>query len=80
MPVGYRDIFIGGGGQRGHCPPPPLRSNFDNPKRSEIWYVTRGAISPRVAAAVICESAACNGFLDIFKPFLCFVIGLYLDL
>ena len=28
-----RDIFIGGGGRGGHCPP----LNFDNPKRSRIW-------------------------------------------
>ena len=55
-------IFLSGGGQRGH-PPPAL--NFDNPKRSKIWYIAGGAISRRVTAADKCESAA----IDFWKFF-----------
>ena len=56
-----RDIFIGGEGAL-----PPL--NFDNPKRSQIWYVALGVISRRVAPGAKCESMAIN-FWIFFKPF-----------
>ena len=48
-----RDIFIGGGGAGGHCPP----LNFDKPKRSKIVYVTCGTIIRRVVAAARCKSS-----------------------
>ena len=40
------------GGGRGHCP----RLNFDNPKRSKVWYVVRSAISCCIVVATKCES------------------------
>ena len=54
-PYGPWDIVIGGGAEGALSP-----LNFDNPKRSKIWYVARGAISRRVyiAATAKCESAA----------------------
>ena len=58
-------IFLSGS-QRGHCPPP---LNFDNPKRSKIWYVVRGVISHRLAVAAKCKSAAID-FWIFLKPFL----------
>ena len=70
IPQGY---FYPGGGAEGALPP----LHFDNPKRSKIWYVARGAISRRVAAAK-CKSAAID-FWIFFKTFFgCFVR--YLDL
>ena len=50
-----RDIFIRGA--RGALPP----LNFDNPKRSKIWYVACGTIILNAK----CESSAID-FLDIF--------------
>ena len=52
--------------------------NFDNPKRSKIWYVARGAISCRVAAAAKCESAAIDFWIFFLTFFGCCVR--YLDL
>ena len=49
-------IFLSGG-PGGHCPP----LNFDNPKRSKIWYVVCGTIILNAK----CESSAID-FLDIF--------------
>ena len=58
-----RNIYIRGA--RGVLPP----LNFDNPKRSKIWYVACGTIIRRVAEAAKCESSAID-FCYIFKPFL----------
>ena len=62
--VSYSGIFLSGG-TGGHCP----LLNFDNPKRSKIWYVVCGTIIRRVAAAAKCESSAID-FWIFFKPFL----------
>ena len=47
---------------------PPL--NFDNPKRSKIWYVVHGAINHCLAAAK-CESTVIDFgyFLNLFWMF-----------
>ena len=41
-------IFLSGG----HCP----HLNFDNPKRSKMWYVACGKIIRRVVAAAYAKS------------------------
>ena len=51
-------------GARGTMPP----LDFDNPKRSKIWYVACGTIIRRVAAAAKCESLAIDIWI-FFKPF-----------
>ena len=57
-------IFLSGG-PGGHCPP----LNFDNPKRSNILYVTCGTIIRRVVAAARCKSSVID-FWIFFKYFL----------
>ena len=55
---------LSGGGGRGAAPP----FEFDKPKRSQIWYVARGAT---VAGVAKCESAAID-FWIFFKSFFMF--------
>ena len=49
-------MFIKGGGGGGQGALSLL--NFDNPKRSKIWYVMCGMIIRRVVAAAKCESSS----------------------
>ena len=61
-------IFLsGGGGGRGALPP----LNFNNPKRSKIWYVACGTIIRRVVAAAKCKSSVIDLliFLNVFWMF-----------
>ena len=57
-------IFLSGG-PGGHCPP----LNFDNPKRSNILYVTCGTIIRRIVAAARCKSSVID-FWIFLKYFL----------
>ena len=63
LPTPHAGIFLSGG-PGGIAP-----LNFDNPKRSKMWYVTCGTIICRVAGVTKCESSAID-FWIFFKPFL----------